>query len=266
MKYLTKTILMMFLLTVIVGCSATKAQKNTTEEQNKFSSIVEGLTNVKIADLEGFTLPLDGESIPYYSIEGERIQGAEIMSYLTNQAFNLEPYVDSENNVQVLVFRPATEEELQKKQEATKEKEEVHPLKGKEGLPFEVTDINGMDYSLESLKGKIVVVNFWFTACAPCRKEIPELNKLVEKYTDQEVVFLAFAKDDTKNIQTFLEKQVFNYSIIPNANEFVKQYEIQAFPTNLIIDQSSKIVFVTESYSSETVDAIDENVEVLLKQ
>ena len=54
---------------------------------------------------------------------------------------------------------------------------------------FKTTDINRNKLNLQEMKGKIVVFNFWFINCPPCKREIPELNKLVEKY--KEVVVLA---------------------------------------------------------------------------
>jgi len=51
---------------------------------------------------------------------------------------------------------------------------------GKPVTNFEFKDMNGNLYTLASLKGKVVVLNFWFSTCVPCIEEVPELNMLVE--------------------------------------------------------------------------------------
>ena len=92
-------------------------------------------------------------------------------------------------------------------------------LIGKEAFPFSVTDISGNKYSLEKLKGKIIVLNFWFVECKPCVMEIPDLNDLVEKYKGKEVVFLAFATNNKSKIESFLKTRTYKYKIIADGNE-----------------------------------------------
>ena len=67
---------------------------------------------------------------------------------------------------------------------------------GLDAPDFSAADMNGKTYSLSSLKGKIVVINFWFVECKPCLIEMPDLNEIVEKYKSEEVVFLAFALNE----------------------------------------------------------------------
>jgi len=71
--------------------------------------------------------------------------------------------------------------------------------------PFSVTDIKGNTYTSEELKGKVVVLNFWFIGCAPCRIEIPGLNEMVKHYDKEEVVFIAFALDGKEELKKFDE-------------------------------------------------------------
>jgi len=60
---------------------------------------------------------------------------------------------------------------------------------GSDAPDFSAVDMNGNSYSLGILKGKVVVINFWFVECKPCVIEMPELNEIVEKYKSEEVVF-----------------------------------------------------------------------------
>src|ERR1039458_6789694 len=62
---------------------------------------------------------------------------------------------------------------------------------GRQAADFTLTDLQGKTWSLRELKGKVVLVNFWATWCPPCRKEMPDLNALYQRFRDQGFVILA---------------------------------------------------------------------------
>lgn len=263
MRLLNKLIFFVFVMTLLGGCAnQKKASSPSVQVEKEKSDFLAGLTKAEKLGQAA----LDGESIPIYTIDGERIKGAEIMGFMTSEKFKSEQYVDANKVVKAWVFRPATEEEIQQTLRKRAESRDKNVLKGKTALPFSVTDINGKNYELDSLKGKIVVLNFWFVACAPCRKEIPELNELVQKYQNEEVVFLALAKDDKESLAKFLEKKEFLYKIIPNSDSVIEKYKIRSFPTHIIIDEKSKITYVNDGYSATTVSSLEKEIERLLEK
>jgi peroxiredoxin len=109
---------------------------------------------------------------------------------------------------------------------------------------FAVTTLEGKQFELNALRGKIVVLNFWFIGCAPCIAEIPELNKLANDYKEQkDVVFLALALDAAENLREFLKKHEFGYNIAASAQDtIVGKFEANSFPTHIIIDRDGKVV------------------------
>jgi peroxiredoxin len=132
-------------------------------------------------------------------------------------------------------------------QEAAKEKKPA-PL-------FEVTSLKGKALKLEELKGKYVVLNFWFIHCAPCVKELPKLNKLVTAYGKRNFVFIAFAMDNKYELEDFLKKKPFTYNIIPKGLPVIMKYHDPSdpgvsFPTHVIIDPQGEIVFQAEGASA----------------
>jgi len=132
---------------------------------------------------------------------------------------------------------------------------------------FTATDINGKKLSLEQLKGKIVVMNFWFIQCGPCRKEMPLLNALVEKYkNNSEIVFISFAMNEADELKTFFEKNIFSYQTVPTAEKIAKSYKVVFFPTNLVVDKSGKIVFNQSGYSDRIETNLEKAIETALHQ
>ncbi len=127
---------------------------------------------------------------------------------------------------------------------------------------FEFRDLSGKTFSLSSLKGKIVVLNFWFTQCGGCIAEMAELNKLKHGYDGKDVVFLAVTFDDADKIKTFLEKKKFEYDIIPNSKKTCNDYDIYGYPTSMVIDQNGVVKFINCSLDrdikSQLALAIDE--------
>ena len=141
--------------------------------------------------------------------------------------------------------------------------------RGKVGTPapaFSVVDIGGNKYSSEKLDGKVLVLNFWFVACPPCIREIPELNQLVEKYKNEEVVFLAFARDSKSKLKKFLEKTRFDYNIVARSKWVAKVFNTHGWPTNIIVDKNGDIVFHKAGYDKERVTEMDGIISTLIKE
>lgn len=126
-------------------------------------------------------------------------------------------------------------------------------------------DIEGNKLNNSNLKGKIVLINFWFINCPPCRMEIPDLNALVDTFKEnKDVVFLAIGKDKTWEIDDFIKENPFHYHILPDGGFWFKKYKITSFPTHLIIDKEGKIFFHTSGLSNYTVKWIQKSITELL--
>jgi peroxiredoxin len=131
-----------------------------------------------------------------------------------------------------------------------KDQAEAHAfasLVNKPAPQFELTDMQGKKWSLKQLRGKIVVLNFWFTSCPPCVAEMPELNKIVQQYKGKDVVFLALSYNNGEQINTFLKKHDFNYTILPNSEAVDISYKVNSWPTSIVIDKKGIIRFAQVS-------------------
>lgn len=116
---------------------------------------------------------------------------------------------------------------------------------------FSGVTLSGEAINLDKLKGKVVVLNFWFIACMGCIAEMPDLNKAVEHFDDQGVEFIALAGDSRNDLYRFLRKKRFDFKIIPNATMATYYYGVTGNPSTIIIDKEGK---VAQSYYFQMVE------------
>jgi len=131
-----------------------------------------------------------------------------------------------------------------------------YQMEGKPVPGFNYTDINGVAYNPQTTKAKIVVLKCWFIHCQKCNEEIPELNKLVDRYKNrQDVVFLALAFDTPNELRTFLTKKPFNYAHASVKEEyFLQQLRVNEFPTHIVVNKQGLIVkMVSDAEEMEMV-------------
>ena len=82
-------------------------------------------------------------------------------------------------------------------------------------LDFVLQDMNGRDVNLASLKGQVVLLNFWATWCGPCKVEIPIFVELQEKHRDKGVTFVGLSVDDTpEKLRPFAAQYKINYPVL----------------------------------------------------
>lgn len=116
---------------------------------------------------------------------------------------------------------------------------------GSELPKFKMVDINGREWDAKNLRDKIVVLNFWFVECKPCIAEMPALNKLVAKYSnDDRVVFLSVANSDKEKIQKFLSDREFKYNHIAQeqAEKYLNDWKVSLYPQNVVVNRG-KVAF-----------------------
>lgn len=124
----------------------------------------------------------------------------------------------------------------------------VEDLVGCEMPDFEATTLDSVVVNPQTLRGSITVINFWFIGCPPCETELPGLNRLVDEFEDEGVVFLAFARDIEEDVLEYLEENTFKYRQIPQTRGpgVFSAFQVRfGYPYHLIFDEAGKLVFVT---------------------
>ncbi|MDA8171097.1 MAG: TlpA disulfide reductase family protein [Nitrospiraceae bacterium] len=131
---------------------------------------------------------------------------------------------------------------------------------------FVLTDINGNPHSLSSLRGKVVVLDFWATWCPPCRASIPVLNRIYERYNGRGVEMLGVSIDDgQKDIMEFMKSHKVLYTLLWDNKNVADSYNVQSIPNVFIIDKNGVIRDHHLGFSADEFDEFSNEIEGLLK-
>jgi uncharacterized protein (TIGR03435 family) len=148
----------------------------------------------------------------------------------------------------------------------------AHPEKGTPAPPLDSLKLlqapSGSRADWASLKGKVVVLEFWATWCSPCVASLPHFNQLVESLDQAKFQFISIDDEELKDVQIFLTKKKMSGWVGLDASGGVfAWYGINSRPTSVIVDGNGKIVAVTEieSVSAADLQAVAEGKDVAFK-
>ncbi|MFY0687433.1 MAG: TlpA family protein disulfide reductase [Cyclobacteriaceae bacterium] len=173
--------------------------------------------------------------------DGDTVSYDNYFSYIVSGEYKIA--YNRKSNTRTLVA--SSEEKYIKEERKTEKRISIDKHIGQSFPSFELIDISGEKCTLEQLKGKVVVLNFWFIGCAPCEMERPVLNTLREFYRgNDDVVFLAFAKNEKEKLNKFLINHPVSYTVFPSSNDYLKtQFDIDSYPQNIILDRKGNYWF-----------------------
>lgn len=137
-------------------------------------------------------------------------------------------------------------------------------------IDFELKDQYGKTHKLSDYKGKVVFLNFWATWCPPCKMEMPDIQKIYEKYEKQgeesEVVILSVAAPNTQDekdidgIKAFLEENGYTYPVLMDDGGYTfGAYRISSLPTTFMIDKEGNVFgYIQGGLTQEAMESIIE--------
>jgi len=111
-------------------------------------------------------------------------------------------------------------------------------------LDFTLKDMDGVDVSLASFEGKILLINFWATWCGPCKAEIPDLINLQAKYSDDLVVLGVSVDDTPEQMRPYAEQYGMNYPVLVGngRDDFKDAYgPLWGIPVSVIVDRDGRV-------------------------
>ena len=215
-----------------------------------------GLRYIKYFNVEGFLLK-------YFSkdkILGPYTVTVTNVNYTTlpDKTYNLDGYlIKTEKEYKEYVAKKNT------KREKVKEKS-IKKINTK-APSYSLKSISGKSFQSKKQKNKIRVFSFFFIKSDACRRQIPQLNKLTIKYKSKNVEFIAVALDEEYKVNKFLKKHPFNYEIIEDGKWLAKKFDIDLFPTNIIIDKKGKYQYYKTSYKDDLFESMSYNIDKLLE-
>jgi peroxiredoxin len=110
-------------------------------------------------------------------------------------------------------------------------------------LDFTLTDLQGSTWTLRALRGKVVLVNFWATWCPPCRKEMPDLEALYQRFKNQGFVILGISDEDAGKVKQLLAERNVSYPILLDPGRKVNElFRVGGIPKSFVYDRKGKLV------------------------
>ena len=138
---------------------------------------------------------------------------------------------------------------------------------GEAAPPFALDDLAGDSVSLESFRGKAVLLNFWATWCIPCREEMPHLEALFQRHRGDGLVVVAVSEDTgrVKRVRRFVDKLGLTYPVLWDLDgDAGKAYRVSGLPATVLIGPDGTVRGRIIGFRDWTGDAADRLVRHLL--
>jgi len=119
-----------------------------------------------------------------------------------------------------------------------------------------------------SLRGKVVLLDFWGTWCPPCRESVPMLKNLQKKYAAKPFQLVSISSDDDEDVwRTFVQAQHMNWSeYLDSSSELQEAFKIDSFPTYIVVDKDGVIRFRQSGLAQDTQNELEDAINKTLKR
>ena len=131
---------------------------------------------------------------------------------------------------------------------------------------FELTDLQGRNWSLADLKGKVAFINLWATWCGPCREELPYVQKLREKLKDRTDVLVLTLNTDQEigKVEPFMKENKYTFPVLL-AQEYADGNGVNSIPRNWVVSVDGKLAFEGIGFGGDGEEWLKKAVELIEK-
>jgi peroxiredoxin len=113
----------------------------------------------------------------------------------------------------------------------------------REHLDFTLKDLSGKTWTFSELRGKVVLVNFWATWCPPCRKEMPDLEALYERFGSKGLVVLGISDEEAAKVEPFIRERKVSFPVLLDPGRKVNDlFVVEGIPKSFVYDREGKLV------------------------
>jgi len=142
-------------------------------------------------------------------------------------------------------------------------------LKGKPMIDFTLPGLEGKStWHLAELKGKVIIIDFWYAGCEPCKEELPALQKILAEFKDRGLALIAVNIGDTaETVRKFLAAQKLDVPVaLDTRGETAIAYGLEGFPTLVLVGRDGIIRAVHVGYGPGSADLARAEVKQLLAE
>jgi peroxiredoxin len=132
---------------------------------------------------------------------------------------------------------------------------------------FTLRSMSGPNLRLAEQRGRVVMVNFWATWCGPCRQEMPQLDRLYQKYRSSGFVLLGVnVDDDARKAADVAAKLGVTFPVLLDTDKAVSRlYDLSTMPSTVLIDRDGRVRYLHRGYLAGYEDNYDKQIRELLK-
>lgn len=129
-------------------------------------------------------------------------------------------------------------------------------------LEYEFTTLDGERLTVSDLHGEVVIVNFWASWCAPCRRELPRLQELDGHMRDLGGRVVAVSVDEKRRkVEEFVDREGLSLLVVHDGPDGVaKDIELPSLPFTLVVSRTGEVVYASDRSDDETLRALDQLV------
>ena len=141
---------------------------------------------------------------------------------------------------------------------------EICYMTGKAFPEFKVKDTEGQEWSKADVTGRPMVLNFWYTGCGPCIREMSELNKWIEVYPD--VTYLATTFDSAVQIKKIVESRPFLFTQIADDLFFFETFHVSGMPVTILVDKKGIIRHIEQGTGTAKLRYMQDKLQKLVSE
>lgn len=130
---------------------------------------------------------------------------------------------------------------------------------------FELNDPQGKTNRLSDHKGKVVLIDFWATWCAPCRRELPLIQRIYDRYKDEGLVVLAISVDRQRGIvSSYMWENGYTFPVLLADSQVRLTYKVRGIPALYLIDRQGSVRFYQRGFKPGLEEKISGAISRLL--